>query len=167
MLAIIILLIGILSRFIYHTPNFTPVLALALFGGTYLKKKYALLVPLSLMIVSDLLIGMHELILFTWGSVALIAAMGLWLRRHKTVYGIAGCSVAAALGFFLITNIGAWLVMYPLTIEGLRNCYVAAIPFYRQTFFSTLVYSAGLFGLYELIAVYVRKTRYADWLLAT
>jgi len=167
MLPVLILLIGIFSRIVYHTPNFTPILALALFGGTYLKKKYALSVPLALMIISDLFIGLHDVIFFTWGSVALIAWMGLWLRKHKSVYGVAGCSVAAAFGFFLITNFGAWLVMYPLTLAGLKNCYLAAIPFYRQTFFSTFIYSIVLFGSYELSAVFIRKTRYADLLLAS
>ena len=165
MLAVLILLLGILSRIVFHVPNFTPVLALALFGGTFLKKKVALIVPVGLMVVSDLFLGLHEVVLFTWGSVALIAGMGLLLRRRKTPLGIAGFSLAAALAFFIITNFGAWLVMYPLTWAGFKNCYWAAIPFYRQTLLSTFIYSAVFFGVYELSAVFIRKTRYADLLL--
>ncbi len=56
--------------------------------------------------------------------------------------------------------------MYPFSWEGLVHCYTAAIPFYRQTLLSTFMYSAVFFGIYELSALFVRKSRHADWLLA-
>ncbi|MCX5711868.1 MAG: hypothetical protein NTY47_02210, partial [Candidatus Omnitrophica bacterium] len=60
MLALSLIITGILLRFAPHAPNFTPVAAIALFGGAYLNRKYALIVPLVLMVVSDLFLGMHS-----------------------------------------------------------------------------------------------------------
>lgn len=165
MLAIALLVIGILSRVIYHSPNFTPVLALALFGGVYLKRRTALLAPLALMMASDLIIGMHDIYLFTWGSVILISALGLAVKTHKNPGTIFGASILAAVSFFIITNFGVWLMKYPHTFEGLTQCYILAVPFFRNTLASTLGYTAVFFGIYELMAAYVSKTRFSQVLL--
>jgi hypothetical protein len=165
MLAIALMIIGILSRIIYHAPNFTPILALALFGGVYLKKGYALTVPVALMIVSDLIIGLHDMIFFTWGSIILISAIGLFVRKNKSFASLLGAGVFSAIVFFVVTNFGVWLFKYPHTWQGLTQCYVAAIPFFRMTLLSTLAYGAVLFGSYELLAARMPHTRLAEiWL---
>lgn len=166
MLAFAILFLGILSRWMPHSPNFTPVIALALFGGVYLSRRQALWVPLALMAVSDLILGLHPTMPFTWGSVLLISGIGLWLRQHKRVVTVLGTSLFSAILFFVVTNFGSWLAMYSLTMAGLQQCYVAAIPFFRNTWVSALVYSGVLFGLYELVALRVRHTRFATFLLS-
>jgi hypothetical protein len=163
MLAIGILIFGIVSRLIVHIPNFTPVMALALFGGVYLKKDQAVLLPVLLMAVTDLFLGLHGTMFFTWGSVALIAVLGLGLRKNKNAATIAGFSLASALLFFVVTNFGVWLVsgMYPRTLAGLMSCYILAIPFFRHTLFSTVIYAFVLFGGYEVVAAQLKKTRLA------
>ena len=166
MLVFGLLFTGILSRFIFHAPNFTPVVALALFGGTYLKKKQALVLPWALMFLSDMVIGFHNMMFFTYGSVLLIAMVGLWVKERKSAAMVMGASLASAILFFIVTNFGSWMVMYPHTLRGLQQCYIAAIPFFRYTLFSTLVYSGVFFGLYELAAYFLRNTRYARFLLA-
>lgn len=166
MLAIALILLGIMMRFIPHVPNFTPVVAIALFSGFYLNKKYAVLVPLSLMIVTDIFLGFHNVMFFTWGSLILIVALGLIQKKRKSVLTIAGSSIASAILFFAITNFGVWLGgWYSYTLKGLVDCYVMAIPFFRTTLFSTLIYSAVLFSAYELIAKLVKNTRFATVLL--
>lgn len=166
MLAFILMVVGILSRIIVHTPNFTPVIALALFGGFYLSRRHALIVPVALMVISDLVIGLHDLFVFTWGSVALIAVLGIWARRYKSPGMMLGSSIVSACLFFLVTNFGVWLLHYPLTLEGFVRCYTLAVPFFRSLFVSTLIYSAVFFGVYEFVAWRVRKTRFAPFLLA-
>ena len=167
MLAIILLICGIALRFIPPAPNFTPVTAIALFGGFYLSKKHAVLLPLSLMILSDIFIGLHDTILFTWGSFVLIAAIGLWVKQRKSPAIILGASILSSVVFFLITNFGAWLSpLYPNTWEGFINCYTLAIPFFRTTLASSLLYSVVLFGSYELIAAWAKRTRFARVLLS-
>ena len=167
MLVFLFLLIGIASRFIIHIPNFTPVVALALFSGAYLPKRTAVLFPLSLMIISDLVIGLHETILFTWGSVALISILGFWTRHHRNPITILSSSLFSAVLFFLITNFGTWLMsnLYPLTLDGLKECFILAVPFFRATLLSTVIYTFAIFGLYELAAVRVKETRLANVLL--
>lgn len=166
MLAVALLILGVSSRLIFHSPNFTPVIALALFGGVYLKKSQALYVPIVLLAITDLILGLHPTMPFTWGSVLVISAIGLWVRNHKSVATVLGSALFSSILFFVVTNFGSWLAMYPHTAEGFRNCYLLAIPFFRNTLLSTLVYSAVLFGLYEWIVLWVRNTRLASVLLS-
>jgi len=167
MLAIGLLVLGILSRFLVHTPNFTPVVAIALFGGIYLKKKHALILPLTLFLISDLVIGFHNIMLFTWGSVLIIALIGLGMKKHESFTLRMGSSIFSAVLFFFATNFGVWLLsgLYPQTLAGFLKCYSMAVPFFRGTLLSTLVYSFVLFGLYEVIASRVKNTRLATALL--
>ncbi len=162
MLAICLLVLGIFSRLVVHSWNFTPVIALALFGGVYLKKKqWAIMLPLALFAVTDLILGFHQTMFFTWGSVVLIAAMGLWVKKNKNLKTVLGGGLASAVLFFVITNFGVWLTtgMYPMTIAGLSECFVLAVPFFRGTLAGTFVYGAILFGIYEMIAARVKDTR--------
>jgi len=167
MLAIAILFLGVFSRLVLHAPNFTPVIALALFGGVYLGKKQALWVPIALLAVTDVILGLHPTMPFTWGSVLVISGIGLWLRQHKNLNTVIGCGLFSAVLFFVVTNFGCWLTMYPHTLAGLQECYIAAIPFFRNMLASTLVFVAVFFGLYEWTAQRVRNTRLADFLLSS
>lgn len=166
MLALLILLSGILTRFTDHAPNFTPTIALALFGGVYLPRKYTVIVPVMFMLLSDLVLGFHNTMFFTWGSVVLISLLGIRLREQKrfSIFLLGG--VFSAVLFFIITNLGVWPTLYPLTWQGLVECFVAAIPFFRNTFVSTVVYCAVFYGVYELIARRMRNTRLAPFWLA-
>ncbi|NLE64954.1 MAG: hypothetical protein GX606_03445 [Elusimicrobia bacterium] len=164
-LAIGLLVIGILSRFIPHAPNFTPVLALALFGGAYLRRSHAIFLPLFLMIVSDVFLGLHATIPFTWGSVLVCSLIGLWVRKNRTPVRMLGGAFMSAIFFFMVTNFGSWLAYYPQTAAGLKECYILAVPFFRATLVSTLGYSLVLFGAYEIIARRVKDTALAPVLL--
>jgi hypothetical protein len=167
MLALILLSVGILARFVFHIPNFTPVIAIALFGGFYLDKKYAILLPLALMMITDVFLGLHNVIPFTWGSLALIAFVGLKARRQKSVTTVAATSLASAVGFFVITNFGVWLAtdLYAKNMAGLITCYQMALPFFRALLAGTALYALALFGGYELIAAQVKKTKLAKTVL--
>lgn len=163
MLAFCLVALGIFSRLIVHSWNFTPVIALALFGGVYLKKKQAMILPLILFAATDLILGFHEAMVFTWGSVLAIAVIGLWVRDRKNVSTVLGGGLASAVLFFVVTNFGVWLVtgMYPYTWVGLSECFVLAVPFFRGTLLGTVVYGTILFGIYELVASRVKDTRFS------
>lgn len=166
MLALIIILLGILSRVAMHLPNFTPIIPLALFGGVYLSRRFALWTPLVLMILSDMIIGFHDTILFTWGSILLISALGMLLRHKKQWGNLLGAGVVASILFFLVTNFGAWLTMYPRTGAGFINCYLAAIPFFRNTLLSTLFYTIVLFSFYEFVVAILKDKNWAKGLVS-
>jgi len=167
MLAISLILVGILLRFMPHAYNFTPVAAIALFSGVYLKRKYAIIVPLVLMAVSDLFIGMHNVVIFTWGSFILAALIGILIRKNKSAARILGGSLAASLVFFIVSNFGVWLMgWYPLNLKGLVDCYAMALPFLRDFTVSTLIYTVLFFSAYELTARLVKETKLAKVLLS-
>ncbi len=149
MFAIFLISLGILSRVLNHTPQFTSILAVAFFAGLYLRGWQAVVVPLSLMIVSDLIIGFHDTMFYTYGAMILISGLGLWLKSRKNFATVLGGSVASALIFFVVTNLGAWPTLYPMTADGLRECFVMAIPFFRSTLVSTVAYSLVLYAGYE------------------
>ncbi|MBI4343638.1 MAG: hypothetical protein HY601_02355, partial [Candidatus Omnitrophica bacterium] len=75
-LVIGLLLLGVVARLVPHPPNATPVMAIALFGGTYLSKRWALLLPLAILVLSDLVLGWYPGISFTWGAFLLTGLLG-------------------------------------------------------------------------------------------
>ncbi|MBP9853728.1 MAG: hypothetical protein KBD53_02540 [Candidatus Omnitrophica bacterium] len=163
MLPILLIVLGVLSRVFMHFWNFTPILAIALFAGFYLSRRNAFIVPLITMIISDVILGFHDTIFFTWGTILLISWIGLRLRENKSVKTVAFASVGSAIIFFIITNFAVWLVsgMYPKNWAGLTECYIAAIPYFRGTLLSTIIYTAVLFGGYEFLAARLKHTRLA------
>jgi len=165
MLAIGLLLIGVAARFLPHAPNFSPVIAIALFGGVYLRRSQALWVPLALMMVSDIFLGLHATIPFTWTSILLASLIGLWVRKSATPVRILSGAALSAIVFFAITNFGAWLAFYPQTGAGLKECFILAIPFFRMSLASALVYAVVLFGAYEVFAIRLKGTQLEPVLL--
>ncbi|MDP3143603.1 MAG: hypothetical protein Q8N14_06715 [Candidatus Omnitrophota bacterium] len=162
-----LVLLGISLRLVPHLPNVVPVVAIALFAGVYLNKRYAPWLALALMMISDVMLGLHNVALFTYGSVVAIAFLGIWLRNRKTISRVIGTSLASSLLFFVVTNFGVWLMgWYPRTLEGLINCYTLAIPFFRNMLLGDLAYVAIFFGAYELIASRVKSTKLATVLLS-
>lgn len=143
------ILVAAAARLIPHPPNFSPLAAMALFGGaTFAGKRAAFLVPFAGLFLSDLVLGFYAITPVVYASFALIVCLGFWVRRHPSAGRIAGAAVASAILFFVITNFGVWAIdhLYPKTPAGLAACYTAAIPFFRNTLLSNLLYSGVLFG---------------------
>ena len=151
MLALIIISFGILSRVIVHTPNFSPVLSMVLLGGMYLKGRQAVLVPMALIVMSDYIIGFYPGMIYTWGSILLISVFGIWLKDKKSFMNVLSGSILSAVFFFIVTNFASWLTLYPHTMEGLRQCYILAVPFFRSTLVSTVAYSLVFYAGYEWV----------------
>lgn len=149
----ILILAAVLLRFLPNPPNFTPIAALALFcGAVFRDRNLALILPLAVMVVTDLFLGWHGTILFVYGSFVLMVLIGRTLKDHITPGYIAGGGIGGAMLFFIITNFGVWLTsaMYPPTWQGLAAAYIAAIPFLHNMILGTLFYSAVLFGGFHL-----------------
>ena len=153
-LVIGLIVLGIVSRLIPHQWNATPVMAIALFGGTYLPKRLAIVLPLAIIVLSDAIIGLHNTILFTWGAFVLTGMLAWWIRRRPDATRIIAGAVAGSVLFFIITNFGVWVAgeLYPRTAAGLWQCYVAAIPFFRSTLLGDVVYTTVFFGGYALVS---------------
>ena len=151
-LVIGLMVLGVVARLVPHPPNATPLMAIALFGGTYLAKRWAILLPLAIVAISDVLIGWHNTVLFTWGAFILTGMIAWWIRLHPSAVRVLGGALAGSVLFFLLSNFGVWVAgdLYPRTAVGLWECYVAAIPFFRNSLAGDLLYTAALFGGYAL-----------------
>ena len=134
-----ILLVLSASRFIPHPPNFTSLLALSFYIPALLGMRFIPALVLSF-IITDLIIGLHSVTLFTWGSIIVI---GLGSKFFvKNIFNRISGALLGACFFFLITNFGVWsLGSYGYTLDGLANCYFLAIPFFSYSLISTFVFS--------------------------
>ncbi len=159
LIAIILVALAISTRLLPHPDNFTAVGASALFAGVYLRKKYTLWLPLIIMIISDAIIGFHNLIFFTWGSFVLIGVIGLWIRKNKNILNVIFGTVTGSLTFFFITNFAVWAFtpMYAKTSAGLMQCFIMGLSFFRNTIMGDLFYVGVLFGVYETMRYMLPK----------
>lgn len=129
----------IIIRLIPHPPNFTPIIALSFYFPLLLGKRY---IPILIagFILTDLIIGIHDTIFFTWGSLLTIGLLSINFK--KNLFNRVSGSLGGAIIFFVISNFGVWsLGLYSYTIEGLILSYYLAIPFFTNTLISTLIYS--------------------------
>jgi hypothetical protein len=166
MIIISLILIGIFTRLIPHVPNFTPIIAIALFSGAYLNKKYALWLPITLLVISDIIIGLHDVIAFTWTSILLITIIGSLMRKKRTLSRTAFATLGSSILFFILSNFGVWLTgWYPRTFSGLIQAYTMAIPFFRISLIANLVYVTVLFGVYQLIVNRIKDSNKQSVLL--
>ena len=153
-----LILFAAFSRLLPHPDNMAPICAIALFGGAYLDKKHAFIVPLAAMAISDYFIGYYSGIQWTYAAFLAVGAIGLLLRDKVSAGTVFGGSIAGSIAFFVISNFGVWashVVSYPMTFAGLVNCYVQAIPYLRNSLIGDMGYAAVLFGVYELAKRYV------------
>jgi len=160
-IVLVLILIGITFRFLPHAPNFTPIAAIAIFGGVYLNKKMALFLSLIIMAISDIFIGYYEfgLMVFVYGSFLCCVLLGFWLKKHKKWYTIGGSAILSALLFFLITNFAVFVLTswYPKTVYGLVQCYIMALPFFKNTLLGNLFFTSVFFGAFATANVLVKK----------
>lgn len=136
------------SRFIPHSPNFNIVLALSFYVPAILGQRYILVLLLSY-IFTDIIIGLHDTIYWTWSSVLIINFLAIKLKNTFS-YRVIG-SILGAIIFFVVTNFGFWTTgAYGLTAEGLVTSYLMAIPFFSNSLVSTIFYACIFEGLIKI-----------------
>ncbi len=160
-LALVVLLILVVAalRVLPHPPNFSPVSALALFGGAYfarpLLKSFwgrlllALGLPLVSLFLSDLVLGFHGQMTSVYASFVLVSLLGFLTLEKRTPLRIGASAVSGSLIFYAITNLTVWAEgeLYARTFSGLMASYVAGLPFLENSlvgdlFFSTVIFAA-------------------------
>jgi hypothetical protein len=165
-----LLIVGVLSRLLPHTPNFAPVAATGLFCGVYMSRRDSLLVPLAVMLSSDYLLLYvnpfgevrlnhvyspwdlyHATLPYVYLSLGISALVGWLLARDLRVLSLTTAALFCSIQFFLITNAAVWIEgAYDRGLNGLWQSYVAGIPFFKGTLAGDLVYTTMFFGVYEL-----------------
>jgi hypothetical protein len=169
---ILLVVIASVYRIIPGRPwGFTPQIAMALFSGSIVKdKKFAFLMPLASMFLSDLLYEVLYINNLTaiegfysgqWLNYLLFAGLtviGFLIQPNKWLHILAG-SVGGVMAYFILSNFTVWIgggldinnLPYPKTFAGLLYCYAAGLPFLKGLLMGTVFFSAVLFGGYYLI----------------
>jgi hypothetical protein len=176
---LLLVIIAALYRIIPNRPfGFAPQWAMAVFAGAVIKdKKWAFIIPVLSMFISDLLyqglymagatsmVGFYEgqwqnYLLFT-----LLVFVGMAVKKLNLIQ-ITAASLAAPTIYFLISNFLVWAsngttrgLDRPKTFDGLMLCYADGIPFFRMSILATLIFSALLFGSYMFVRNYQAISR--------
>jgi hypothetical protein len=174
---ILLVFIAAIYRIIPGRPyGFAPQWAMAVFAGAVIKnRKWALVMPVLSMFISDLLYqllymgGLTDMPGFYDGQwqnyllFSLLVFIGFAIRKFNVI-NIAAASLAAPTVFFLLSNFVVWSgwdgtrgLGRPKTWEGLMMCYADGLPFYLNSLIATLVFAAILFGSFVLIRQYTER----------
>jgi hypothetical protein len=158
-LAMVLIILAAALRVAPHPWNLTPVGAIALFSGAIVKdRRLAFAFPLLSLLAGDLITGLPRLLsyievdLAVYASFVISVAIGLLLRKNRSVFPVAGATFLGALQFFLISNFAVWAFLntYPKNASGLAACYITAIPLFWNTLAGDILYVALLFGGFAL-----------------
>jgi hypothetical protein len=157
--------LGAIYRLIPHPVNAVPMGALSLYAGASLSRRWAWIIPVAAMALSDLALlpldaaygrpFLDPARLLIYATFALTTLLGPLARRPKVgPWLLPLLSLSASALFFLTSNFGAWLMLemnYPRTLAGLLTCYAAGLPFIGRTILADLAGTAVLFGLGSLL----------------
>lgn len=147
--AVVLVVLGVLTRLAPHPANFTALGAIALWAMTLIPSRpLALVIPLFTLVLSDLWIGFHDQVGWVYGAFVVVAALSLWIQPRQSWGRTLGGSLIASLVFFFITNFGFWAQsgMYPMNAGGLLESYFAGLPFLKNQIAGDLFFS-GVLGL--------------------
>ena len=157
-----LILILAFARLIPHPPNFTPVIAVALISGYFFKNiNLSLLILLVAMLLSDLFIGFYENMIFVYASLLLITFVFHKISKKINFKNLFIYCFAGSLIFFIVSNFGVWVlgspgvydIAYEKNLNGLIQCYILAIPFFGNTFLSTLIFAYPAIFIYKSLNV--------------
>jgi hypothetical protein len=165
-MVIVLIVLAAASRLLPHPPNFAPVAAIGLFAGAFAGRRHAWLVAFGALLASDLVLGFYHWVSMFWNYLAFAACLLLGsglLAKGRGLRRIAGAVLASAVTFFALSNFGMWASgYYPRTWDGLLvQCYVQALPFFRNTLASDVLYSAILFGGHALLSRWLERPQAA------
>ncbi len=153
--------------------NFTPIGAMALFGGTYFTTKWkGYFFPLLALFVSDLVMMkifypnlsnglLYDSWYWTYIAFASMVLIGSFIKKVSAKTVVIGALIAA-LSHWIITDFGVWLggctdittgQLYTRDINGLVKCYALAIPYLKNMLIGNLVYGAVLYGGFEYLQI--------------
>jgi len=151
LLVALLIALNVAARLLPHAPGFLPVAASGLFAARLLSVPVlALLVPVLGMILSDMALPGEDWRIQAVGfaAIAIPALAGMATRRWRSVVPVVATMIPCSILFFLLSNGAVWAFsgMYPLTWQGLVQCYIVALPFLEKTVLGDLFWTAVLFG---------------------
>ncbi|TSC92624.1 MAG: hypothetical protein CEN89_554 [Candidatus Berkelbacteria bacterium Licking1014_7] len=152
-----------LARLLPHPANFTPIAAIALFGGRQFSKKISLIIPILALFASDAIIGFYsiKIMLAVYLSFTTTVLLGWQLRKNFSISKMIGLGIISSIVFFLITNAAVWAFsgMYSVNFSGLVLSYWYGLPFFRNELMGTIFYATIIFVCQEIINLITLRTR--------
>ncbi|HKS85566.1 MAG TPA: DUF6580 family putative transport protein [Pseudolabrys sp.] len=151
LLALFLVGFDVAARLLPHAPGVWPFAASALFAGRVMRvPAIAVIVPIAAVLLSNVALAGDDwrVTLVVCAAVTMPAFAGMAIRRWRGAIPVIVAMVSCSLLFFIMTNFAVWAVsgMYPRTLQGLIQCYVAALPFLDKTVLGDLFWTAVLFG---------------------
>ena len=152
-----IILFAAFTRLIPHPPNFTPIIAVAIMSSYFFRNIYLSILTLIIsMLIADVFIGFYKNMFFVYTSLIIITFIFFRISKkikYKNLYIFA---FFGSLIFYLISNFGVWALdgLYEKNLNGLIECYILAIPFFKNTFFSSIVFSYPAIFAYKSLNKY-------------
>ena len=153
-----LILILALARLIPHPPNFTPIVAVAIMSSCFFRNIYlSFAVIIVSMLLADVFVGFYNNMFFVYASLLLIAFIFYKISKKINLKNLFFYGFAGSLIFFIISNFGVWAlgspgaygVAYEKSLNGLIECYILAIPFFGNTFMSTLIFAYPAIFIYK------------------
>ncbi len=156
-----LLLLVVISAVLPHPANVTPIGALGLFAGTYIRARAFLLLPVAAALFADLsTIGVYSILImfFVYSGHLLSALCGRYLVRDRSLsVRLPMAVIAASLGFYLVSNLGNWWVYMPHSWSGLLQNYVMGLPYLLRTLAGNAVYSALFFASFVFMKQFLSR----------
>jgi len=160
-LIVALIALAVIWRVINHNlqlaPNLELVTVVSVLAAVIIGWKAALIVPISSMVLSDLIIGNSSIFIYTWGSFVIIGLGALLLRKlnkkpkSQILYSAVFAFTSSFL-FFAVTNFGVWAQgWYPATWSGITNCFMMAIPFYRTMLIGNIVLIPATVAIWQFL----------------
>ena len=143
------------ARLIPHPPNFTPIVTVAILSGYFFSNIYlSFLTLLISMFIADAFIGFHEHMFSVYISLLLISFIFYKISEKINFKNLFMCSFIASLIFFIISNFSVWIIggLYDRSLSGLVECYILAIPFFGNTFLSTVIFAYPAIFIYKSLS---------------
>ena len=151
----LMIIAGVLLRLAPHPDNVTPLMGVAIFSGFYLRSKYAWILPLLLLFVSDIFIGFYlfPIMIAVYLSFAASGLIGRYAIKRPRSLSIVGATLGSSILSYVVTNLAVWLFAgnYPLNWQGLSQCYLMALPYFRNSLIGNFGYVLLFFALYEWV----------------
>lgn len=164
LIASVLISVALLERIFFDLgPNVELVTLVIVLASMYLGVRYSVFVALAVTVLSDIVIGNTDILLFTWSGFLLPAiVLPRLIKRNSAFSNILNGTAAGAgsnLFFFAWTNFGVWLLssMYPNTAQGLLMSYINGIPFLKPQLLGTLLFIPLGITIFEFARFFVAQ----------
>ena len=157
-ISVSLILLLTLARLIPHPPNFTPIIATAILGSYFFKNIYLSLFTIFIsMLLTDLVLGFSLITIFVYLSIFILILIFFNFRKYVNIKNLFLYGFFGSLIFFIISNFGFWLIndIYEKNLSGLIECYILAIPFFKNTLLATILFSYSAY----LMSIFLTKEK--------